>query len=226
MGINNGIVILDVDDTLIKTQSQQLFIKYLLKKGLLSYLKYFKIMIWFIFYKLGFVSDPQKIAEYSFELFKDKNVSDIEKISKDFFDNNLSKYFYEEALNLLKEHKEKGRRIILLSNAIEIIIKEVANHLTINDYICTKLETKDGFFTGKISGNVTYGKNKVKKMLDFLQEKGISLEDQESWGYGDHFSDIFVLELVKYPFIVNPSTKLKKEAKKRGWQILEFKKIK
>jgi len=108
MGINNGIVILDVDDTLIKTQSQQLFIKYLLKKGLLSYLKYFKIMIWFIFYKLGFVSDPQKIAEYSFELFKDKNVSDIEKISKDFFDNNLSKYFYEEALNLLKEHKEKG----------------------------------------------------------------------------------------------------------------------
>jgi len=224
MGNNNGIVILDVDDTLIKGQSQQLFIEYLLRKGLISYLSYIRIMAWFILYKLGFVSDPKKIAEYSFRLFKGKSKENIEKISEDFFQEVLSKKFYPEALKIIKEHKNNGRRIILLSNAIEIIIKKISDRLDIPDYVCTKLEMTGEIYTGKISGEITYGQNKVRKIKNYLSEKNIQLEQAESWGYGDHSSDIFVLELVKYPFAVNPDKKLKKTANKRNWRILEFKK--
>ncbi|OGD67940.1 hypothetical protein A3I18_01580 [Candidatus Campbellbacteria bacterium RIFCSPLOWO2_02_FULL_35_11] len=224
MGNNNGIVIFDVDDTLIRGQSQQLFIKYLLKRGLISYFVYIKIITWFILYKLGFVSDPKKIAEYSFKLFKGKSKEEIEKLSKDFFQKILSKEFYEETLDIIKEHKNKGHKIILLSNAIEIIVGKISEHLNIPDYICTKLEVVNEIYTGKISGEITYGQNKVEKIKNYLSENNIKLEEAESWGYGDHSSDIFVLELVKYPFAVNPDKKLRKVALERNWKILKFKK--
>jgi HAD superfamily hydrolase (TIGR01490 family) len=224
MGNNNGIVIFDVDDTLIRGQSQQLFIKYLLKKGFISYFAYIKIMAWFVLYKFGFVSDPKKIAEYSFKLFKGKSKEEIEKLSKDFFQEILSKEFYKEALDIIKEHRNKGHKIILLSNAIEIIVRKISERLNIPDYICTKLETVNEIYTGKIFGEVTYGQNKVGKIKNYLSENNIKLEETESWGYGDHSSDIFVLELVKYPFAINPDRKLRKVASERNWGILKFKK--
>ena len=224
MGNNNEIVIFDVDDTLIKGQSQKIFIDYLFKKKMISLFVYLKILVWFLFYKIGMVSNPKSIAEYSFKLFRGKTEQEIKNISKSFFDDCLIKYFYQDALNILNENKKNNGKIILLSNAIEIIIKEIAEYIEIADYICTKLEIKDGLYTGKIDGNTTFGENKVKKLENFLKENNLSLEKQQSWGYGDHLSDIFVLKLVKYPSVVNPSRKLEKVAKENKWRILNFNK--
>ncbi|AKM84296.1 TPA: hypothetical protein DCZ46_03045 [Candidatus Campbellbacteria bacterium] len=224
MGNNNGIVIFDVDDTLIKGQSQKIFIDYLFRKKMISLFVYLKIIIWFLLYKIGLVSNPKSIAKYSFKLFKGKTEQEIKNISKSFFEESLKNYFYQDALRILDDHKKNNRKIILLSNAIEIIIKEIAEYVEVENYICTKLEIKDGLYTGKIDGDTTFGKNKVKKLEDFLKGKNLSLQNQENWGYGDHPSDIFVLKLVKYPFIINPDKKMQNIANKNKWSILIFNK--
>ncbi|MDD2935642.1 MAG: hypothetical protein PHX25_04205, partial [Candidatus Pacebacteria bacterium] len=68
MGNNNGTVIFDVDDTLIKGQSQKIFIDYLFKKKMISFFVYLKILIWFSLYKIGLGSNPKSVAEDSFKL--------------------------------------------------------------------------------------------------------------------------------------------------------------
>ncbi|MDD2935461.1 MAG: HAD-IB family hydrolase, partial [Candidatus Pacebacteria bacterium] len=175
-------------------------------------------------YKIGLVSNPKSVAEYSFKVFRGKTKQDIKNLSKSFFDEVLINYFYKDALNIIIEHKKNNRKIILLSNAIENIIKEVSEYLNVEDYICTKLEIENGVYTGKIDGHTTFGENKVKKLETFLAENNLSLQNQESWGYGDHLSDIFVLKLVKYPFVINPNKKMRKIANKNKWSILIFNK--
>jgi len=81
----NELVIFDLDNTLIKKQSQALLLAYVLKKRLISPFFYFIIMTWFIFYKLGLVKNPRKIMEYSFSFLKGKRVISFRKIIDDFF---------------------------------------------------------------------------------------------------------------------------------------------
>ena len=65
------LVIFDLDNTLIKGQSQAFLLSYLLKKGVITPFFYLKLMSWFIFYKLGLIKNPGRIMDYSFSFLKD-----------------------------------------------------------------------------------------------------------------------------------------------------------
>ena len=215
-------IILDVDGTILKGQSQKYFIEYLYKKKLISIFIFIKIMSWFFLYKLNLLDNPQIILEYALsKTVKDKDKAYVKEITHNFFISKLKKKIFKDALTLIQENKENGVIIILTSNTLDIILKEIASYLNINFFIGTTLEIKDNIYTGKIKGKINYGKNKVTLLKKFLKKEKISLSS--SCGYGDHLSDIFMLNLVKYPFVINPNKKMKKEAEKRNWKILNFK---
>ncbi|KPJ55041.1 hypothetical protein AMJ47_01985 [Parcubacteria bacterium DG_72] len=215
------LVIFDLDNTLIKEQSQALLLNYARKKRLINPFFYFTIMFWFILYKIGLVKNPKKIMEYSFNFLKDKSPRDFEKIIEDFFRENLKLIIFKEALELVKEHKNKGRKILIVSNAIDYIPQKVGQFLDIDYFIGTRLETKNNKFTGKIEGDIIYGRNKVFAIKRFIRENDLSLKN--SWGYSDHYSDIPLLEMTANPVAVNPDKELKKEAIRKTWPILIFK---
>jgi len=60
------LAIFDLDNTLLKEQSQAALLNYAFKKRLISLFFYIKVMSWFIAYKLGLAKNPKKIMEYSF----------------------------------------------------------------------------------------------------------------------------------------------------------------
>lgn len=218
----NELVIFDLDNTLIKKQSQALLLFYALEKRLISPFFYFTVMIWFIFYKLNLVKNPRKIMEYSFTFLKEKDVVDFKQIIDDFFKEKLKFVIFVDVLKIVNTHKAKGRKILIVSNTIECIPKKIAEFLNINYYIGTRLEIKNNKFTGKIDGDIIYGRNKISAIKKFVIKNNFSLKG--SWGYSDHHSDIPFLELVNFPVVVNPSRKLLEKAQKQKWPVLKFKK--
>jgi len=215
------IVILDLDGAIVNGQSQQIFLKYLFKKKIVGLFFYIKINLWFLFYKMGLVRDPQNIMDYSFSFLKGKTVGEISILIDDFFNDNLKKFIFSEMIGIIKEHKIKNREIIIASNAVDIIVKKIANFLNIDNYIATKLEIKDEKFTGNILGEIVYGKSKPKLVKEFVEINNLSLEN--SWAYTDHISDLDLLLLSSNPYAVNPDKLLLKEAKKRKLAILILK---
>ncbi len=215
------LAIFDLDNTLIKKQSQVFLLAYALKKGHVGFFSYIFIMLWFIAYKIGLVKNPKRIMEFSFNFLKNKNIDEFESIIDDFFENKLKSTLFVEALRLVEKHKRNGRETLIVSNAIEYIPKKVAQYLGIDYFIGTKLEIVNNKFTGKIKGDIIYGRNKVTSINDFVREKGFSLDN--SYGYSDHYSDIPFLEMVANPFAVNPDSKLQNKAKRENWPILIFK---
>lgn len=215
------VVVLDVDNVVVKGYSQKLLLKYLFKKQLIGIFYYLRIYFWFIFYKIGLIRSPQNVMEYAFKFLKGKSIDDIDKIADDFFRNNLKSFIFQEVIDLINKHKESSRRIILLSNVIEVIVEKIANYLNIDDHAGTKFEIINGKYTGKIVGGIVYGDNKTVYLHNFIQNNNLDIKN--SWAYGDHISDLDILKIVSKPFIVNPDRLLRNEAKKRNWPILIFK---
>lgn len=217
----NNIVLFDIDNTLIKGQSQNIFLKYLFRHNLISFSQYLLISIWFILYKFHLVKHPLKIMKYAFAIFQNKSSDEIEKLANDFFSSELNKYFYSEVVNILKNHRENNARIILVSNSVDIIVKEVAKYLNVNEYICTRLKYIDNKFTGEIDGEIAYGVNKYYLVSKYLNIQIADSAKIPAYFYTDHISDLPLLEKVDVPVVVNPDTNLKKVAIENKWKILE-----
>lgn len=215
------IVIFDIDNTLIKGQSQQIFLKYLYQKKLIGLIPFLRIYFWFIFYKLGLIKNPKKIMDYAFSFLRGWKTNDFEKIINEFFQKELINYFFQEGIEIIKDHREKGREIILVSNAFFQLTAMIAKFLSVNNYIGTELKIADGKFTGEVTEKIVYGKNKVAWVKKIIDKNGLSLNN--SYAYADHISDIPILELASFPFAINPTPSLAKKAREKNWPIMIFK---
>lgn len=220
--MSKELVIFDIDNTIVKGQSQKLLLSYLYRKKIIGFSYYLRIYVWFILYKLGLIRNPKKTMEYAFMFLKGKVVEETEKIIDNFFEEVLKKHIFEEAINLINDHRSKNREILLLSNIIDVLAKKITDFLGVRYCISTKLEIIDGKYTGKILGDIVYGENKEVFAKNFIQGNNFSVNT--SWAYGDHITDLNVLKSVKYPFAVNPDKSFYKEAQKRKWPILAFNK--
>lgn len=217
------LVILDLDNVIIKGQSQKILLNYLFHKRIISIFYYLRIYFWFILYKLGFTKNPKGIMEYAFSFLRGKEVNEIEKIIDIFFERTLKNFIFQEMIDIINKHKREGRELIIISNAIEILVKKIAKFLNVDNYIATKLEVIDGRFTGRIIGDIVYGDNKVNCIKKFIRENNLSFI--KSWAYADHISDLKLLKNVTNPYAVNPDAGLKKEAQKNNWPLFYWKKL-
>jgi len=214
------LVIFDIDGTIVKGQSQNLFLKYLLSVGQINRVFYLQLMAWFILYKLGLVKDPKKTMEYAFSFLKGRSIEEVTALARNFFEERLKSFIYSDALDIIREHQDIGREVILVSNAAEPLVKEIARYLNITQYMCTKLETERGQYTGKIL-DIVYGKRKTEIIESYVKAHDFDLKT--AWAYGDHSSDQPFLSLVKHPVAVNPTPSLLRIAHERHCPTLNFK---
>jgi len=214
------LIILDLDNVIINGQSQKILLNYLFGKRIIGFFYYFHIYFWFILYKLGLAKNPKEIMEYAFSFLKGRKVNEAEEIIDDFFERVLKNFIFQEMVDIINSHRKEKRELIIISNVIEILAKKIAEFLDINNYIATKLEVMDGKFTGRIVGDIVYGENKVNCIKKFIKENNLNLI--KSWAYADHISDLGILNIVNNPLVVNPNRKMREEARKRKWPILNF----
>ena len=214
------IVFFDVDNTLVKGQSQKLFIDYLFKQKFLPFWVYLKIILWFILYKLHLIENPRQAMDYSFQFSKGMTTTEMETLVERFFNEILINKLYSQSLKIIKKHQSEGAEVVLVSNAFEFLVKRVARYLEVQYVICTKLTLSKKILTGTIEGGIVYGENKATLIKQFLSQHNFSLTG--SWAYADHISDLSALELVEHPVVINPDKYLLEEAQKRGWKIFKY----
>jgi HAD superfamily hydrolase (TIGR01490 family) len=215
------LVIFDVDGTIIKGQSQKLFLSFMFKEKYIPIFGFIKLNFWFIFYKLGLIKNPLQAMNYAYSFLEGRSTHDVENLVEKFFDSKLKGHIYEDAAHIIRNHLNQNREVILLSNSADILIRRIARYLNVYNFISTKLEIQNDIYTGKISGEIIYGQNKIKAVESYLYSKRLSW--QNSWSYADHYSDIPLLSKTSHIFAVNPSSKLKRIATEKRWQVLQFK---
>ncbi|MCB0196743.1 MAG: HAD family hydrolase [Anaerolineae bacterium] len=120
-------------------------------------------------------------------------------------------------------HQQQGHRVVIISASIEELVKPMAEHLGLgDDYLCTRLAVQDDRYTGQLDGPQCYGAGKVEWVKRWATENQLSFPETIGYVYTDSSSDLPLLELAQNPIAVNPSRKLAKIARARGWPIERF----
>ncbi len=223
--INTYLAFFDVDGTVIDTKSMFSFLKYYWQNipsniGASVNFKYYAYLIKvIILQKLG--CSRQHINEKYYQHFAGKNKDEIMLLGKMWWERiSASKLVYNhKVINEIRFHQQSGAAVVLVSGSMEACVNPIAEELGIRHCLVTSLENNNGIYTGKINGIPNIGNGKVKKIKEFIEKNYKDVDLSKCFAYGDHESDISMLEYVGNPVVVGKNEFLIKIAKKSGWKI-------
>ncbi|WP_224367540.1 HAD family hydrolase [Hyalangium versicolor] len=118
----------------------------------------------------------------------------------------------------LEERKAQGYLPVFVSGSLDEILVPVARELGVADCLATRLVLQDGRYTGEIEGPQMIGQGKADALRTFLAEREALAS--ECFAYGDHFTDVPMLEAVGHPVAVVGHARLAEHAHQRGWECL------
>jgi HAD superfamily hydrolase (TIGR01490 family) len=125
-----------------------------------------------------------------------------------------------ESRELIEWHREAGRDQWIVSASAQGIVDPLAHAIGMTGGIGTRVQVKEGTFTGELDGPFVYGEGKVVAIRAIARERGYDLS--RCYAYSDSISDRPMLELVGHPVAVNPDRDLETLARARGWPIVIF----
>lgn len=192
----------DFDDTLAKGDSIFPFLLYAIKRGYAPKWQLFKAAAGFLRWKIQ-PSSGRKVKEWSMSFIKGHTVEEMDELSRDFFREVQSRYFFEDAAPELFSLREKGVKIVVVSASSDLYMKVLPEFLPIDAVISTVCEVTDGKYTGNMGKNCK-GDEKVRRIQTWLVQEGLSIDKERSAGYGDSPSDAPMLLLTAAPTLVNP----------------------
>ncbi|MBI2059896.1 MAG: HAD family hydrolase [Nitrospirae bacterium] len=208
----------DIDHTIIHHSTGRIFTLYLYRKGYLQEKHLLKMGWYEMLYKINKM-DWQRMMEYGLRIFHGMRVTELVDLMDDCFEKEMKPQIYTDARTLIQEHQKKGHVVVFNTATIRYMVERFQEYLGIHHALCSSVVIHDGFITGQV-GQVCYGANKAKLAVEFSQERNVDLS--ESYFYTDSLSDLPLLEIVGRPRVVNPQLLMKREAQKRGWEVLEF----
>jgi HAD superfamily hydrolase (TIGR01490 family) len=213
------VVFFDLDKTLANSISGKALVLAAYRKGLLSRRKIMNALVLSIEYRLN-LRDQLSIIDEMVSWVKDIPEKSIEDLCTDVFNKVLFPSVFKEAISEIKLHRTQNAKVVILSSALTPVCQQMSEELNIDDIICSNLEVKNGFMTGRPLGHLCFGEEKAFRLKMYCDKYNFSSE--ESWYYGDSISDLHALNMVGNPVCVNPDNKLKKVAEKRSWKILRW----
>lgn len=127
-------------------------------------------------------------------------------------------FFVKPTLELIRSFQDKGVNVVFVSGSFNEIILPIAKELLVKDVIATKIEEKEGNYTGKIIPPQTIGNGKVEAILNYLRNANLS--EKNAVAYGDHYSDFPMLSAVNEGFIISNDKSIISAAKDKGFGII------
>ena len=210
----------DFDETLLEVESGRLGIQWLWDRRLVPFGYILKILVAGFFYRRHLLSD-ERMVKILLTFYKNKQLVDFQNGAADFYKTYLKPRLAPAIVARVHDHKSQGHVLVLISGSVRYMLEPVAQDLEFDHLLCTDLEVNpDGRLTGKPNGPVCVDLN--KRILTLALAQNIGLDLARSYAYGNHHSDLPLLESVGHPHAVAPNSALEKIARQRSWPILGY----
>ena len=123
------------------------------------------------------------------------------------------------AVRRIREHRRRGDRVVLVTGALDFLVAPL-RHLA-DELVAARLVERSGAFTGELAEPPLSADARASLAARCAAEHGVELADCHA--YADSVSDLPLLESVGHPAAVNSNFRLTREARRRGWPVLEWK---
>ncbi len=213
----------DFDGTTITGNSPVLLVRHLVKTKQLSKSVVARILLWGAAYKLRLPQNESWVRGLVFSAFAGKAVETVNTYLAEFYHNHVASRFRPAANEAMEAHVKAGHAVIWVSASFEPIILEAMKDHWVHYEVSTRMAIdSQGNYTNKVEGLPIEGAEKIVA-LTALCDALFGKDGWElGWAYGDHHSDITLLEAARIPYAVTPDNPLERAAKRRGWEILSW----
>jgi HAD superfamily hydrolase (TIGR01490 family) len=213
----------DVDNTMIHGASL-----YWLARGLFAR-KYFTLrdLAGFAWSQLKFRmlaterhGDMSEAKEAALRFVKDRRVDEVRELSEEIFDELMAERIWTGTHALARLHLDAGQRVWLVTAAPAELGQVIAARLGLTGALGTVAEIRDGAYTGRLVGDLLHGPAKALAIKALAEAEGLDLADCTA--YSDSANDIPMLSTVGHAVAINPDPALRREARRRGWEVRDF----
>lgn len=219
----------DVDETLIRTKSMFSFKEFFCRNcaessgsaGVLEHRRFMRSMA--DYQRRGM--SREFINRKYYESYRNLRPEDVRDCARRWFrklKEQRPDLYVEPVVNLLRKHRASGEEPVLVSGSSVEILAPLAEELDVRHVLATRLEVRDGRYTGRILPPQMIGGGKREALEAFIQKHGAPAE--ECFAYGDHPSDLPMLEAVGNPNAVGGDARLKAIAAELGWNVVHTQK--
>lgn len=212
------VAIFDLDNTLLTHDSDYLWGRYLVERGLVDAEEYEGANEQFYAqYKQGTL-DISRFLRFALRPLSEHDPETLKQWRSEFVETKIRAEIAPGAPALLDHHRERGHTLLIITATNRFVTEPIAELLGVPNLLATRPELRDGRYTGDFVGTPTFREGKVTNLHAWLDANDETLEN--SWFYSDSHNDLALLEAVTHPVAVDPDPMLKGVAEERGWKII------
>jgi HAD superfamily hydrolase (TIGR01490 family) len=212
----------DLDKTVIARSSTLAMGRTFFRDGLLSSTMVLKTLYAQAVYQLvGADHERMEQARHAaLELTRGWEADRVRRLVRETMEEVIAPLAYQEALDLIAEHRRAGRDVWLVSSSGEEIVEPFADYLGVRNVIATRSGLDD---EGRYDGTLefyAYAGAKATAIRQVAEVRGYDLS--RCYAYSDSITDLPMLSVVGHPTAANPDRELRAAAVAMGWDIREF----
>lgn len=196
------LAIFDVDFTITKKETLMQFFKYMVYKDKKNIRFLPRAIFSGLLYGVG-IYDEKRVKESFLKFIDGIDEEELRILAKDFYKDVLSNILYDDAIKMMKDLKNKGYKIYLISASPEFYLNEFYECKEIDKIIGTKFKFKDKKFIREMDGSNCKGEEKVRRLMEELKKDNIEVDFKDSYMFSDSLSDKPLLDLVGHPYLIN-----------------------
>ena len=215
------VAVFDFDGTVLDGQSSVSLVLELIRRRIMKVRSALPVAWWGVRYKLHLPHEQYEVRQKVFSHLARLTTEEVDALVEELYRDLLAPMMREQAIELIERYKAHGVKVFIVSASFEPIIARVADALGV-EQISTRMEIKNGRYTAKLAGAPVEG---TEKPLQFFA-RADELYGEDGWrlvaAYGDHHTDIPLLEEAEHAYAVDPDMMLHRAAVDNGWPELKW----
>jgi len=214
------VALFDVDGVVLRGKGLNHFARYLVARGEAKPVLAMRGAWYALGHRLGWLDGGTVLRRVASAYLAGRRAEDLARQGEEWFVERGAAAIYQETAELVRHYRRAGTPVVLLSGGMNFLVAPVARALGAVRWAAVEPEVKDGVLTGRLREPLCINEGKLYWANAVARELGVRLD--ECTFYTDDAGDLALLELVGEPVTVNPDPRLRREAGRRGWRVLDF----
>src|SRR6478736_5170285 len=164
--------------------------------------------------------DTSRAREGALAFVAGRQVSEIVDLGEEIYDELMAERIYPRTRELAQRHLDAGQRVWLVTATPVELAQIIGRRLGLTGALGTVAETEDGLYTGRLFGEMLHGQAKAAAVRALAAREGLDL--RRCTAYSDSVNDVPMLSVVGTAVAVNPDGQLRDIARRRRWQIYDY----
>jgi HAD superfamily hydrolase (TIGR01490 family) len=162
----------------------------------------------------------QRSRETGLSFIAGHGVDEMRAHGEEIYDELMADKIWSGTRALAQMHMDAGQRVWLVTATPVDLAAIIARRLGLTGALGTVLDSTDGVYTGSLVGDLLHGRAKAHAVRALAAREGLDL--RRCTAYSDSVNDVPMLSVVGTAVAINPDGELRDVARKRGWEIRDF----